>query len=172
MLNYLYNGIKLPALPSVDKSTFPYATIIPIYELSGFQYVFSGKYGLRSTASPIFYRNSAGYINVNDINADLRVIYYEFDGTEWVGDGSVKELSTAFSANDVTWSNYDILNADGSVYLPASDPVPVGETPEAFSSYVHNGTWQKGTFYKRVNNAWVKHQAYKRQNGAWVKVKE
>lgn len=39
-------------------------------------------------------------------------------------------------------------------------------------AHLYNGTWQKGTFYKRVNNAWVKHTAYRRQNGAWVKVKE
>lgn len=121
MAKYLYNGVELPALPEWDATTFPYATIMPTT---------SGFYSVRFTAATVFYNNSVGNISINDIDADLRYIYYEFNGSEWVGDGTVKELSIAFtSSSGATWSNYDILNEDGSVYLAASDPVPVTPTP-------------------------------------------
>ena len=161
MAKYRYNGTELPALPSVDESTFPYATIIPTYELVDFQFVHTGKYEVMFTVSPVFYYNSAGVIAINDTSADLRVIIYQFDGVEWVGNGNESELSIAWTTvyGGATWSNYDILNADGSVYLSASVPVPVL-------------SWQSKTPYRRMNYQWVKQDTYKRVNGEWVKQDE
>lgn len=159
MSKYLYNDVELPALPSVDKNTFPYAIILPIYTMVGLNYVFSGKYSLRFLASDVLHINSVGNLTVKDRNADLRFIYYETDGTEWTGDGTVKTLSTAFVAEHLTWANYDVLNADGSVYLPASEPtLPL--------------SWNGKTPYRRMNNQWVKQDTYKRVNGEWVKQDE
>jgi hypothetical protein len=36
---------------------------------------------------------------------------------------------TSRHATDVFWTNTDILNEDGSLYLAASDPIPVGGEP-------------------------------------------
>lgn len=148
--SYLYNGIELPALPEYDITTYPYALIF-YYESYG--YVFAASDTAKTT-------NSDGNVTFNIY--DTRLLYRIVDGV-WTS------FSIVVISGEPTWANYDILNADGSVYLAASKPILLAE---AYSSYVHNGTWQKGTFYKRINNEWVKHQAYRRQNGVWVEVKE
>ena len=46
--------------------------------------------------------------------------------TEWSPDAAfVGTGTTDFSLEDIKWANYDVLNLDGSVYLAASDPIPV-----------------------------------------------
>ena len=157
MSKYLYNGVELPALPSVDKNTFPCATIIPTYTMVGLNFVFNG-YALYFTTADVFEVTSGGVLRTKD--GDLRAIYYKCEGDEWVGSGSVITLSTAFSNGwGATWTNYELLYMDGSVYLPASEPtLPI--------------SWSDKTPYRRMNNQWVKQDTYKRVNGEWVKQDE
>jgi hypothetical protein len=154
-----YAGIEheLPDINSVwvDKKTYPYAVII--------EYVLSLEYVLLLSETPFVYEN--GFIfGSNAVGFACAMI----NGDTWYSHEVTDNKSYYYEYSEI-WTSHDIYNTDGSVYLAASEPIPLAE---AYTSYVHNGTWQKGTFYKRVNNAWVKHQAYKRQNGAWVKVKE
>lgn len=149
MPNYRYNLVELPELPSVDKTAYPYAIILPTY---------AGSYTLRYLAAAVLHRNSVGNITVKDTTANLSNIFYEYNGSEWVGDGVAKNLSIAFTSSyGVTWANYDVLNSDGSVYLPASEPVPVP-----------NLEWQGKDIYLSHNGAWVKCDAVRKMNGEWV----
>lgn len=154
MAKYLYNGTELPALPAWDKTTYPYAFI----EKGFSTWLYLAK-------EPAVY----GYIEgeIGELFCGEYMGYRLVDG-EWVSQSSGTELTLVIAST--IWSNHDIINRiDGSIYLAASKPILLAE---AYSAHLYIGTWQKGKFYKRVNNAWVKHQAYRRQNGAWVKVKE
>ena len=71
-MNFLYNGVKLPALPEWDKEKYPYAAM--------------------------------------NLGANYGVLYL---------------LDNALMAKQFQWANFDILNEDGTLYLAASDPVPV-----------------------------------------------
>jgi hypothetical protein len=166
MAKYLYNGIELPALPEYDSETYPYVALISTLQ----------DYYLLCSKLPFVYKiiNGQGAIRNPSETTTTAYRYYisKNFGGDWSDDspdGGTHNFNPNAGMTDCVWANYNVLNLDGTIYLAASDPVPV---VEAYTSYVHNGTWRKGTFYKRVNNAWVKHQAYKRQNGAWVKVKE
>lgn len=153
MTKYLYNGIELPALPEYDKTAYPYA-VIEKSQYGGELYFFHAF-------------AEAPTMSGNDITLSGDRVYCSSNsGEDW---GTLYNGTTiSHGKGFIKWSNTDILNADGSVYLAASVPIPAN----GYEAHLYNGTWQKGTFYKRLNGAWVKHQAYRRVNGAWVKVKE
>ena len=109
---YLYNGIRLPALPEWDKAKYPYAFIETTF----------GMYYLRVLANPLtpdgdsFRFNAPGLV----AGAKMDVTNYELIGWyEW------KEVTE--NTRTPLWSNVDVLNEDGTVFLAASDPVPVYE---------------------------------------------
>lgn len=150
MANYLYNGVELPDINEVwtDKATYPYACIavvslgnIPpcIYSLC----VFSGEHvvdegnlvvqtgGKMSAYNALvhtpeldaFLSESGLTIEFLQNMADLPSVNcwccYREDEDESAGE------NYGF-AEMVMWANHDVLNTDGSVYLAASDPVPIG----------------------------------------------
>lgn len=103
MAYYIYNGIKLPALPS---------------GLNEFNYI------LRSGD---FYYLASATAEEKTINADgtIRVsssegIFYTFSDGAWV------ENSNDNAIGYVVWSNTDVYDSTGTLYLAATDPVPVG----------------------------------------------
>jgi len=153
MTKYLYNGIELPALPEyptdLNGNTMSYVVI----EVKS-----DGSYWVSFSGQPITFDGTEFVVN-------LPRAWGYIENDAWVTDLA---FGGYYTFNNCVWSNHNILNEDGTIYLAASTPIPVN----GYEAHLYNGTWQKGTFYKRVNNAWVKHQAYKRQNGAWVKVKE
>lgn len=162
MAKYLYNGIELPTLPEWDKSIYPYAVIYSEDNVNYWLYIFSEYNGVADYTSI-----DAGY----SFNIQLPSKWAKFtnSGDTW------SEFTDSTNArmiggvkNCFIWTSVDIYYGDTIVYQ-ATEPTPI---VEAYSAHLHNGTWQKGTFYKRLNGAWVKHQAYRRVNGAWVKVKE
>ena len=107
MANYLYNGIELPALPEYDKKAYPYVTIdivnsttcLNLYAVlptvNGNQYVFAEK---------------------------CAVIYYTLHGDTWEYFDSLTISNASFDT--LIWSNHDILNEDGTIYLAATIPLP------------------------------------------------
>jgi hypothetical protein len=114
MSNCLYNGVELPSLPEWDKETYPYAVIqqlnsrwFKLWVMKEKPYV-SGNY-LHITSDSLTWDN-----------------YYAFDNTYTDAWGSLGAVSTASqTASSFIWSNADILNEDGTLYLAASDPIPV-----------------------------------------------
>lgn len=155
MKTYLYNGVKLPALPA-------WTTDLMNRELTNalIAQTSDGLYLAHASYNPITF-DGENY-HVTGSRSYSMIINGEWTPFELAAGGEYYDNGVC------VWSNHDILNGDGSVYLAASVPIPAN----GYEAHLYNGTWQKGTFYKRLHGAWVKHQAYKRQNGAWVKVKE
>lgn len=128
---YLYNGVRLPKLPSWDKTEFPYAFIeyygTPVYATL---FVTDKPLGIWDYGDGI--GEGMGpeggtsatwkYMKCRLVQADNAVTTPAF--------GSVIETSNPswVTASDVLWANYDVPNyVDGGTLLSASDPIPVYE---------------------------------------------
>jgi hypothetical protein len=119
MANYLYNGVKLPDINTVwtDKETYPYVciTYTRMYDA----------YHFRRSTSPIYF-NGTGFV----FSAHR---YSYASGETWKGDINPND-DLLDDTSDMIWTNADILNEDGTVFLAASDPIPVPTyDPEALS---------------------------------------
>ena len=114
IVGYSYNGVTLPALPEWDKETYPYAYI----GHPGTTSPNTDTYRLAFAKVALSVTVGDGYAYVSALNT------IEYD----LVDGVWTEASyTLYSANPI-WSNTDILSkADSTVYLAASEPVPVYE---------------------------------------------
>ena len=143
MANYLYNGVELPALPEYDESAYPYAHL-------GTDNGSSLGYPDASVVSLLLY-SVAGVVDADNANltftGPFSCISYLFTDSQdivnllvengvsatvgsWVAleqyeraEGDVDGMSLDES---LVWANYDILLNDGTIYLAASEPVPVG----------------------------------------------
>ena len=130
---YLYNVVKLPALPEWDKTVYPYAFIYAIG--TNGDGVSSEVYTLIISASNQMVYDSIGIGFRYDAIGITKAV--STDGTEWVdrtydSGGSEyfyvkREEPTDILYIRVAWANFDVLNANGSVYVAASEPVPVVE---------------------------------------------
>lgn len=107
IVGYSYNGTVLPALPDWDKETYPYAAIV--FNSN------TGVYALYVSTVQIA-KDALAYVST----------YTLTDPNVWsLAD---EHYATSFWYLDkFFWSDHDILNSDGSVYLAASDPIPVYE---------------------------------------------
>lgn len=111
---YLYNGVVLPKLPEWDRETYPYAMI-------RCSQTDSAKYMLEVSASAIaFDALPAEGVRIDPPSAQYAT---RDDGWEL---SSMRETAEYFFNNDtIRWTNHDFFYADGTLYLAASDPVPV-----------------------------------------------
>lgn len=124
MANYLYNGIELPALPNID---LPYAVI-------GYGAV--GVYNLYCSSTPFaaYVRNEAtGAMGIS--NSGTEMVHYQCDTVRGSGKWTEQQPITANLAG-ADWTNTDILNPDGSLYLAASDPIPVYDPTALLQGYL------------------------------------
>lgn len=131
-MNYLYNGVELPALPELgshieDRDAYQYKTLFYGKAMSALRNVLT-----ISDKKP--YVDTEGKVN---LPTDTRAIYYyaRADNSEWsmIGSGV---MFNGYSADMYFWTNTDICYEDGTVYLAASEPVPVGAstfTPDPIS---------------------------------------
>jgi hypothetical protein len=112
----LYNGKELPPLPEWDREKYPYAWIRKATT--------SATYHLMMV-SEISYALTVGGVNGIAYSQENTIRYRASNGT-W---DDVTISSDGVSAIEgIVWANFDVLNADGSLYLAASDPVPVVDT--------------------------------------------
>lgn len=131
---YLYNGVRLPKLPEWDKTVYPYAWII---EESGiitgdeYHYFYLECFPeqpKRNILGSFVTDSGAG----TQLESTYRKVIPDYKGggsdTDW-GEFEEKAYSAtvATSSYPPVWSSFDVLNHDGTVYLAASDPVPVYE---------------------------------------------
>lgn len=169
----MYNNVELPEIPNWDRTTYPYAVLST-------NNWFSRLYCYLYLLKDYQYRDKDANNRYLDFTTDL---YYFVSyppaepATEW-GSINMEEKTESIHIGSIKWANFDILNADGSVKLAASDPVPVGgepeqpETPGALpvTPYLpKNGAWVKHDIYKQVGNSWVKQPqgAVEVEDGAW-----
>lgn len=126
---YLYNGIRLPALPEWDKETYPYAVIITSTDVESYRLYVSDK--------PVIYRRKDN-LTALALSASCKlgrsgIVYQNYpsmDDAKW-SNPYITSISGATEwfdyASSYVWANYDVLWDDGSVSLTASDPIPVYE---------------------------------------------
>lgn len=109
--HYSYNGVVLPKLPEWDKTVYPYAWI------SSFN---SSLSMLFLSTKPVYRKN---YIPAE--TTYKRALAANASDNSWgnFADGST---GTTYAVTSTPfWANHDILNEDGTVYLAASEPMPV-----------------------------------------------
>lgn len=129
---YLYNGVRLPDISKVLSDKNSYACIV--YDPSNGRYhlYFGEVMGVRYPEYDAPGTAIWDYIIFGDFAGDAYATQYRlFPGaSEWTlftetASGII--LSDSTSDRNMVWANYDILNEDGSVYMAASDPIPVYE---------------------------------------------
>lgn len=117
---YSYNGVVLPKLPEWDREKYPYA-FIGLNEYNG-QHWYScyvSEYKVE------FYENGVG---LGRDNPQHNMPTYKASDLVWVDFGTTAMMYGGTFKTVPVWSNFDMLNySDGSVYLKATDPIPVYE---------------------------------------------
>lgn len=118
----LYNGVKLPNIDTVwtDKETYPYGIVV-YGEDFGFTF---GAFLFSS--QPFVLENDA--INPSD-GSKCPNYMYDPTGT-MTGNASnswqfLGEETANATPDRTIWTSHEILNEDGTVYLAASDPIPL-----------------------------------------------
>ena len=121
MGNYLYNGIELPALPKWDKETYLYAYI-------GLHVLTNGRsrYYLYLSTQPFFVKEN-GYCATETVGS---CVVYEClnSSTAWSETDSY-DTSPDSLCRPPVWASYDMYDANGTLYLAASEPTPVTSAP-------------------------------------------
>lgn len=168
MANYLYNGIELPALPEYDKTAYPYAYVYLYTDYSGGRLILS--------PVPLTYSGYTDETNYFYATADCTVMIYKLTISEGVSGSYVPsnweyyssktmnpDTSAIRAAGNFNWANTDTYKkSDGTLYLAASDPVPVPDEPESVlawqkhDAYKPNTKWDGNTFYRVMGGKWVK----------------
>lgn len=172
MSNYLYNGFEYPDINEVwtgdFKTDYPYV-VIDLNDKDAAR--------LRGFSAPIYfdanstYNNYVGIYYASDALNQIQWLYRS-EG-DWNPNGYILTNEKdgycgAIELRQMIWSNFDILNTDGSVHLAASDPVPVEDETEDETVLALTAS----DLYKKVNGNLVKHTLYKKVGGELVKVDE
>lgn len=118
-MDYLYNGVRLPELPEWDKEKYPYAAMNlgvnygVLYLLDNATHGYYEPYGGGAPRWGFSLPNGYPVARANSGDAG------------WSDFEVESNASNALMAKQFKWANFDILNEDGTLYLAASDPVPV-----------------------------------------------
>lgn len=134
MAYYLYNGVQLPDISGAWDNLIQSITA---YKLSYgvFVYAPEEQLGVRFYATAYPWR----YDGVNVYSADSKGTFthwaeLEYHGFEdydgfmwWKGSAGSWADPLSLTPGDCFWTSHDILNTDGTVFLAASDPIPVTE---------------------------------------------
>ena len=110
---YLYNGVRLPKLPEWDKEAYPYAGIFSMSV--GFMF--------RALSPTAYYFQNGDEWTLGSFDGNLSSTKYN-DKDNW-GRLSHDTSYGGLPAPVLIWTNFDFMNEDGSVYLAASEPIPV-----------------------------------------------
>lgn len=131
---YLYNGVRLPGLPEEwNPVTHPFALVVDGNWSIAFGSQSVWFYAFSTPHHKNAYREADGLYHFAILAGEsyleakiTTTIKNEFDGLSFHPEVKTKE-SMAYFAKNATWANYEVQNADGTVYLAASDPIPVYE---------------------------------------------
>lgn len=124
---YLYNGVRLPKLPEWDKERYPNALLISFWGTGWVLHIF-GEYTVLD--SPPNSDQESDWIVLNGTgdtsNCEdyLKATYDEATG-QWEAFESDKYGGYTDYLSNVKWSSIDLYAYDGSLYLAASEPIPV-----------------------------------------------
>jgi hypothetical protein len=114
---YLYNGVRLPALPEWDKSKYPYAYLLNL----------PGGYYCYVQDKPGYSKNDGRIYTA--IGTNMRE--YELTNGKWEFTADIlwdiEEKYSFYESNLFIWVSSDIFDTDGTVCFTASEPIPVYE---------------------------------------------
>jgi hypothetical protein len=114
-----YVGAALPKLPEWDKEKYPYA-LIRDASSQAHLYCFSD-----------FYCGDNNYTPTDPkrlyVSSDYFSCRAPHDDTSWTDPIYGESGGPSWDLPHITWTNFDVLNEDGTVFLAASDPIPVYE---------------------------------------------
>lgn len=120
---YLYNGIRLPALPEWDRGVYPFAYITA---QSGGTSVY---YYLHARSVPFTVLEGSGgtlkYLTLKGTSVITNGPILDKWDNAFTGPVNYDNGDVEATCPDIIWTNFDICYADGTVYMAASDPVPV-----------------------------------------------
>ena len=126
-VQYYFNGRLMAQLPQWDASIYSHAAIMPVYVLG------EPITALLCTTEPFTVSND-GYLELkNPTTAILATgvianrVHVRWKWLEGTNDYEAGVWNTSAAA--VIWSNYDLVDAAGNVYLKASEPVPRAPIP-------------------------------------------
>ena len=174
MANYLYNGVKLPELPTWDRTKYPYAIIGP-YDSTYILCALNKKpqYGTFVIEEG---ENAGSYTDVyvtylygEDYSYVMSISYR---GGKWT-EPTVVDNSDSVASNvrmyfridyDELWTNTDIPNLDaGGIYLAASDPILVPDPEHPPIEY--KLPWRTSESYLMWDNGYSnRHMYLKKKN--------
>jgi hypothetical protein len=118
---YSYNGIILPSLPEWDKETYPYAVMV--YDTNKVRLV---------VASVPFVARETEYSWVDvymNAGTKFEMWYGTHDNLKYLGATTTTNTYTVSNVYEHfdSWSNHDICFDNGSVFISASEPIPIYE---------------------------------------------
>jgi hypothetical protein len=113
---YSYNGVVLPKLPEWDRETYPFAVVVCVEATQWTPRVY------------YLLPNDTPFDMVTDIYSQKKIVILT-DRKCWkTTDGVVGWEETESSGfYDLIWTNHYIYDTDGTLYLAATDPIPVYE---------------------------------------------
>lgn len=153
-MDYLYNDVQLTDIRSVYtpelQAQYPYA-LLRIATAS------ASTYTLSISDMPITIAESGG----PTINSIFLQTHYKING-EWT---AWAEYSYAINVWGFKWSNHDIYTTDGTLYLAASDPIPVSNPPAPDPFWMLMG-WQAGRMIAGMRGK--KAESGNTVSGVWV----
>lgn len=115
---FLYNGVKLPKLPEWDKTKYPYA-----YISLGF-----GEYILVLSTVRMIIEMDGGLTVPATAGTVTLLLHKNITITDYWGESKEREIYYgAIDIVDPFWCNEDLFYEDGTLFIAASDPVPVYE---------------------------------------------
>ena len=122
-IGVLYGEFALPkqaVLPEWDKTTYPYATLFKDWNIGDIEarlVVCGSKTTMDETGRyMVFAGHSLSYYYYSDTN-EWKLSAFEYDDMD-------------LPENNARWTNHDILNEDGTVYLAASEPATIYQKKE------------------------------------------
>ncbi|MBQ1233657.1 MAG: hypothetical protein IIX86_09010 [Clostridia bacterium] len=156
MSKYFYNDIELPKIPSRDETIYPYAVISKVVGNDYIVQFFQKPYRVNTTTTAM-----RGFVDY--VNGDIYVFSaYDVNTKEWM-EQQYYTVNTDSTSDDYRtprayfpkWSNYDLYATDGTLLLPASDPVPVTTLTARDLYRKINGKPTKLTLYKKLGGKLV-----------------
>lgn len=115
--NCSFNGAILPEFPKRDASIYRYA-LIRKQPNSDYYYLLCSSEKAETLVNEVL-GTTGVYVGAH--------IQYRSNRAGTVWSLPYSSSGTNMALEEVVWSNQDVLNADGTVYLPASEPIPIYE---------------------------------------------
>ena len=122
LVAYLYDGVRLPKLPEWNKEAYPYGWI---FSLTGSSFGFH-----LCSERPYIYAETGYMRGPSGALTDMGWLCNSNRMTKWIAESTNGNGRTSTGEDDMVvplWTNFDLLDDNGDLFLAASEPVPVYE---------------------------------------------